>query len=191
MCSNLFRPFLTAPYFSWPFHFLTNSPYFIARLVYPCTVLFSIFIQESSRGLLEAHLPAASASQSSAKAQLLITASFRVSLPPNIPLPPNIVTFISSNRSLLIFYLLFVIKYRRTLFAKISAGMRYYSVTLYATTFSNLIVTHGLSHHLRYYSEGFRYAPYFRFVVRHRFVSVVIFCCCPACISAASVLCRA
>src|SRR5690625_619759 len=102
MCSNLFRPFLTAPYFSWPFHFLTNSPYFIARLVYPCTVLFSIFIQEPSRGLLEAHLPAASASQSSAKAQLLITASFRVSLPPNTPLPPNIVTFISSNRSLLI-----------------------------------------------------------------------------------------
>src|SRR5690625_697646 len=101
MCSNLFRPFLTAPYFSWPFHFLTNSPYFIARLVYPCTVLFSIFTQESSRGLLEAHLPAASASQSSVKAQLLITASFRVSLPPNIPLPPNIVTFISSNRSLL------------------------------------------------------------------------------------------
>src|SRR5690625_2412779 len=172
MCSNLFRPFLTAPYFSWPFHFLTNSPYFIARLVYPCTVLFSIFIQESSRGLLEAHLPAASASQSSAKAQLLITASFRVSLPPNTPLPPNIVTFISSNRSLLICStLLFVIKYRRTLFAKISAGMRYYSVTLYAMTFSNLIVAHGFSHLLRYYSDGFRYAAYFRFMVRHIFAS--------------------
>src|SRR5690625_1021151 len=106
MCSNLFRPFLTAPYFSWPFNILTSSTYFIARLVYPCAVLLSIFIQESSRGLLEAHLPAASASQSSAKAQLLITTSFRVSLPPNIPLPPNIVTFISSNRSLLIVYLL-------------------------------------------------------------------------------------
>src|SRR5690625_1897482 len=171
MCSNLFRPFLTAPYFSWPFHFLTNSPYFIARLVYPCTVLFSIFIQESSRGLLEAHLPAASASQSSAKAQLLITASFRVSLPPNIPLPPNIVTFISSNRSLLIFYLLFVIKYRRTLFAKISARMRYNSVTFYAMPISNLIVAHGFSHPLRYYSDGFRYAAYFRFMVRHKLVS--------------------
>src|SRR5690625_925037 len=93
--------------------------------------------------------------------------------------------------SLLIFYLLFVIKSRRTLLAKISAGMRYYSVTLYAMPFSNLIVAHGFSHLLRYYSDGFRYAAYFRFVYRHRTVSFAFSSRLQAFMSASSLIGRA
>src|SRR5690625_2601160 len=97
--------------------------------------------------------------------------SIESTVPLSMFIIPVAFLLISSNRSLLIFYLLFVIKYRRTLLAKISARMRYNSVTFYAMSFSNLIVTHGFSHLLRYYSDGFRYAAYFRFMVRHIFVS--------------------